>query len=102
MGKTFGVEYKKVPFAILHKTSYPYIERCIFCAQVKNKGLFDLRTHWRFDLSSPARNNDKCTIQVNPDSTVYVTHKGPTRVLSAPSGPHAGPMNFAIREDLVL
>ena len=25
---------------------------------------------------------------------------GPTWVLSAPDGPHAGPMNFAIRDDM--
>ena len=32
-----------------------------------------------------------------PDSKVHVAHMGPTWVLSAPSGPHVGPMNLAIR-----
>ena len=35
--------------------------------------------------------------QSNPDSKVHVAHVGPTWVLSAPGGPHVGPMNFAIK-----
>ena len=34
---------------------------------------------------------------VYPDSKVHVAHMGPTWVLSAPGGPHVGPMNLAIR-----
>ena len=33
-----------------------------------------------------------------PDSKVHVANMGPTWVLSAPGGPHVGPMNLAIRE----
>ena len=33
---------------------------------------------------------------VIPDSKVHVANMGPTWVLSAPDGPHVGPMNFAI------
>ena len=32
-----------------------------------------------------------------PDSMVHGAYMGPNRVLSAPDGPHVGPMNFAIR-----
>ena len=32
-----------------------------------------------------------------PDSKVHADNMGPTWVLSAPDGPHAGPMNLAIR-----
>ena len=32
-----------------------------------------------------------------PDSKVHVAHMGPTRYLSAPGGPHVGPMNLVIR-----
>ena len=32
-----------------------------------------------------------------PDSKVHGAHMGPTWVLSAPDGPHVGPMNLAIR-----
>ena len=32
-----------------------------------------------------------------PDSKFHVAHMGPTWVLSAPGGPHVGPMNVAIR-----
>ena len=32
-----------------------------------------------------------------PDGKVHVAHMGPTWVLSAPDGPHVGPMNLAIR-----
>ena len=31
-----------------------------------------------------------------PDSKVHGANMGPTWVLSAPGGPHVGPMNFAI------
>ena len=33
-----------------------------------------------------------------PDSKVHVAHMGPTWVLSAPGGPHVGPMNLAIND----
>ena len=36
-----------------------------------------------------------------PDSTVHGANMGPTWVLSAPDGPHVGPMNFAIRVVLI-
>ena len=36
----------------------------------------------------------------NPDSKVHGANMGPTRVLSAPGGPHDGIMNLAIRESL--
>ena len=32
-----------------------------------------------------------------PDSKVHETNMGPTLVLTAPDGPHVGPMNLAIR-----
>ena len=34
-----------------------------------------------------------------PDSKVYGANMGPTWVLSAPGGPHVGPMNLAICVD---
>ena len=33
----------------------------------------------------------------DPDNKVHGANMGPTWVLSAPDGPHVGPMNFAIR-----
>ena len=36
-----------------------------------------------------------------PDSKVYGVNMGPTWVLSAPDGPHVGPTNLAIRDDIV-
>ena len=38
------------------------------------------------------------SIHHNPDSKVHGTNMGPIWVLSAPDGPHVGPMNLAIRE----
>ena len=35
-----------------------------------------------------------------PDSKVHGAIMGPTWILSAPDGPHVGPMNFAVRVDL--
>ena len=37
-----------------------------------------------------------------PDSKVHGANMGPTWVLSAPDGPHVGPMNLAIKGDNVL
>ena len=42
--------------------------------------------------------NFEFALWTNPDSKVHVANMGPTWVLSAPDGPHVGPMNFAIRE----
>ena len=36
--------------------------------------------------------------QYVPDSKVHGANMGPTWVLSAPDGPHVGPMNFVIRD----
>ena len=36
-----------------------------------------------------------------PDNKVYGANMGPTWVLSAPDGPHVGPMNLAISEAIV-
>ena len=36
----------------------------------------------------------------NPDTKIRGANMGPTWVLSAPEGPHVGPMNLAIREDI--
>ena len=35
-----------------------------------------------------------------PDSKVHGANMGPTCVLSAPDGPHVGPMNLAMRDKL--
>ena len=35
--------------------------------------------------------------KTSPDSKVHGANMGPTRVQSAPDGPHVGPMNLAIR-----
>ena len=38
----------------------------------------------------------------SPDNKVHGANMGPTWVLSAPDGPHVGPMNLAIREGALL
>ena len=42
------------------------------------------------------RQNDR-HLPDDPDSKVHGAHLGPTWVMSAPDGPHVGPMNLAIR-----
>ena len=42
--------------------------------------------------------HDSLNLWVNPDSKVNGAHMGPTRVLSAPGGPHVAPMNLVIRD----
>ena len=43
-----------------------------------------------------------CSVQSNPDSKVHGANMGPSWVLSAPVGPHIGPMNLAIKEVLAV
>ena len=51
-------------------------------------------TYWRVrDLLMPASKPES-----NPDSEVHESSMGPTWVLSAPDGPHVGPINLAIGE----
>ena len=38
----------------------------------------------------------------HPDSKVHGTNMGPTWILSAPDGPHVGPMNLAIKADRLI
>ena len=40
---------------------------------------------------------DTYAYSADPDSKAHGANMGPTWVLSAPGGPHAGPMNLAIR-----
>ena len=42
------------------------------------------------------------SVNDNPDSKIHGANMGPTWVLSAPDGPHDGPMNLAIREDMPI
>ena len=42
--------------------------------------------------------SDTVIVNNNPDSKIHGANMGPTWVLSAPGGPHVGPMNLAIRE----
>ena len=40
-------------------------------------------------------------MEINPDSKVHGANMEPSLVLSAPDGPHVGPMNLAIWEALL-
>ena len=40
--------------------------------------------------------------QNSPDNKVRGANMGPTWALSAPDGPHVGPMNLAIREGISM
>ena len=59
-------------------------------------------SHWKFWMFSVQQNiiSNSWRLQHNPDSKVHGANMDPTWVLSAPSGPHVGPMNLAIWEDL--
>ena len=41
--------------------------------------------------------NELTLFYIDPDSKFHGANMGPTWVLSAPDGPHVGPMNLAIR-----
>ena len=47
-------------------------------------------------LAHPNREAEKLGPEMVPDSKVHGANMGPTWVLSAPDGPHVGPMNLAI------
>ena len=57
-------------------------------------------SNWLSKLSS-CHTSNQITFQeltrIDPDSKVHGANMGPTWVLSAPDGPHVGPMNLAIR-----
>ena len=55
-----------------------------------------LRCRVNHILASDIWNKNKWRI---PDSKVHMANMGPTWVLSAPDGPHVGPMNLAIRDE---
>ena len=40
-------------------------------------------------------------VEITPDSKVHGANMGPTWVLSAPGGPHVGPMNFVTRDNII-
>ena len=46
-------------------------------------------------------NDELLLLYDNSEKKVHGANMGPTWVLSAPDGPHVGPMNFAIRETAV-
>ena len=59
----------------------------------------------RESLSNLERCRKRCEIGIapiwrTPDSKVHGANMGPTWVLSAPDGPHVGPMNLVIRDGL--
>ena len=62
----------------------------------------ELRYQWgellgRYYLDNSIMVPYELTYGASPDSKVHMANMGPTWVLSAPDGPHDGPMNLAIR-----
>ena len=45
----------------------------------------------------PLYNGNPHYVENGPDSKVHGANMGSTWVLSAPGGPHVGPINFAVR-----
>ena len=63
--------------------------------------------HLLFEINSATSKQDIALVVTvvsltNPDSKVHGANMGPTWVLSAPDGPHVGPMNLAIWEGSVM
>ena len=81
----------------------------LICARIhgwtNNREAGDLRRHHALYDVIVKTISTACTISLSrcdvqskyPDSKVYGANMGPTWVLSAPDGPHVGPMNLAIR-----
>ena len=53
----------------------------------------------KFNQFTPCSTGPVLCCRTYPDSKFYGANMGPTWLLSAPDGPHVGPMNLAIRED---
>ena len=95
----FSCNYLNGPFLYL-----------VFCAAIfhkfmdwRKKDVTPLLMHWsyiflaltqQYVVKTHSYNSGLCT----PDSKVHGANMGPTWVLSAPDGPHVGPMNLAIRD----
>ena len=72
-----------------------FIDICfLICYQQNNlkAKIITLTTHFR-----ESKTINRGTLIGFPDSKVHWANMGPTWVLSAPDGPHVGPMNLAIR-----
>ena len=79
--------------------NYVYLIPILLCYQ------FFLITCLNYDFQNGRRYLKKScgTSSVNlPDSKVDGANKGPTWVLSAPDGPHVGPMNLVIRATILI
>ena len=63
-----------------------------------NKSISTNGTHLVLDIHSSLSAGK---VEGNPDSKVHGANMGPIWVLSAPDGPHVGPMNLAIREIII-
>ena len=78
-------------------TNYDTVQSYIYIyAPPDLNELIALKTFWQFDVSM-----EKClekNIHGIPDSKVHGANMGPTWVLSAPGGPHVGPINLTIRD----
>ena len=77
-------------FAVIVSTKQNYVFRKKFWPCVAN---------WRvMGLKKPENPFLMQILDNTPDSKVHWANMGPTWVLSAPGGPHVGPMNLAIRD----
>ena len=54
----------------------------------------------RYAFNFKTLQNPVIDCNTSPDSKVHGANMGPTWVLSAPDGPHVGPMNLAIKDGL--
>ena len=78
------------------------IELCYLCKRLALNNL-NIMTSLQIQTSCPNSNDPRKVSNIPkqydiPDSKVHGANMGPTWVLSAPDGPHVGPMNLAIRD----
>ena len=71
---------------------------CIFTEVCSESSIDNKVACWRHMVSlGHCRVRLLIALKLYPDSKVHGANMGPTWVLSAPDGPHVGPMNLAIR-----
>ena len=81
------------------------ISRALAPLLAKNSGECKQMNHslkvWNKQIKTFQEHSVYIRWQIITDSKVHGANMGPTRVLSAPDGPHVGPMNLATRDVLL-
>ena len=80
----------------MSKLPYIYCLTVTWCCEFKMQHVVPNISNWYICIAFPLTT----ITDTFPDNKVHGANMGPTWVLSAPDGPHTGPMNLAIRDTM--